>query len=240
DGEGGCEPILPSEPCPPGTMEMIGHTECQPVGVIDCGDGFVSDGEGGCDAILPTEPCPWGYMEILGETECQPIGDCGTGTWGLIEIDATTVFVDATADATAADGSQGAPFTTIQEAYDVVLPGGQIAVAAGEYEERLVINKEVRLTGRCAELVTIRGAWLVEPRPPVKIGAGGSGTAVRGSTLTGDVEGLLIEDALGVTVSEVQIVDAGSYGLRAENADITVVKAIASANVSFRQGSVNS
>ncbi|MFC1482614.1 hypothetical protein ACFL51_02290, partial [Myxococcota bacterium] len=120
DGEGGCEPILPSEPCPPGTMEMIGHTECQPVGVIDCGDGFVSDGEGGCDAILPTEPCPYGYMEIIGYEECQPIGDCGTGTWGNIQIDATTVFVDATADATGADGSQTTPFVTIQEAYDVV------------------------------------------------------------------------------------------------------------------------
>ncbi|MFC1482269.1 hypothetical protein ACFL51_00530 [Myxococcota bacterium] len=231
DGEGGCEPILPSEPCPPGTMEMIGHTECQPVGVIDCGDGFVSDGEGGCDAIFPTEPCPWGYMEILGFTECQPIGDCGTGTWGLIEIDATTVFVDASADATGADGSQGAPFVTIQEAYDVVVEGGQIAVAAGEYEERLVIDKEVRLTGRCAELVTVRGEWwLGQPRPPVTIGAGGSGSAVRGLTLTGDVEGLKVEDAVGISVIEAQIVGAGGIGLWARNAEISLVKAVAAAN----------
>ncbi|MFC1482265.1 hypothetical protein ACFL51_00510 [Myxococcota bacterium] len=230
DGEGGCEPILPSEPCPPGTMEMIGHTECQPVGVIDCGDGFVSDGEGGCDAILPDGPCPWGYMEILGYTECQPIGDCGTGTWGVIEIDATTVFVDASADATAADGTQGAPFVTIQDAYDVVVPGGQIAVAAGEYEERLEIDKEVRLTGRCAELVTIRGEWLVEPRPPVRIGANGSGTTIRGVSLTGDVEGLEVVGALGVSVEEVQIVDAGEIGLFADNADISIFKVVASAN----------
>ncbi|MFC1482268.1 DUF1565 domain-containing protein [Myxococcota bacterium] len=233
DGEGGCEPILPSEPCPPGTMEMIGHTECQPVGVIDCGDGFVSDGEGGCDAILPDEPCPWGYMEILGETECQPIGDCGTGTWGVIEIDATTVFVDASADATGADGSQGAPFVTIQEAYDVVVPGGQIAVAAGEYEERLVIGKPIRLMGRCAELVTIRGGWLVDPRPPVTIGAGGSGTAIRGVTLTGDAEGLTITEATNVTVAEVQIAEAESYGLLAENADITAVAVVAFGNHSM-------
>ncbi|MFC1482264.1 hypothetical protein ACFL51_00505, partial [Myxococcota bacterium] len=174
--------------------------------------------------------CPWGYMEILGETECQPIGDCGTGTWGLIEIDATTVFVDASADATGADGSQGAPYVTIQEAYDVVVPGGQIAVAAGEYEERLVINKEVRLTGRCAELVTIRGGWLVVAQVPVTIAVEGSGTTIRGVTLTGDVEGIKIFDAVGITVAEVQIVEAGSYGLWAENAGLSVINLVASAN----------
>ncbi|MFC1482267.1 right-handed parallel beta-helix repeat-containing protein [Myxococcota bacterium] len=214
DGEGGCEPILPSEPCPPGTMEMIGHTECQPVGVIDCGDGFVSDGEGGCDAILPTEPCPWGYMEILGEPECQPIGDCGTGTWGVIEIDATTVFVDATADATGADGSQGAPFVTIQEAYDVVVAGGQIAVAAGEYAERLVLDQPTRLVGRCAELVTITDASLpAADHPLVAIGAGGSGTTLRGMTLTGDATGLFITGAQGVLVENTQVFYAGRIGI---------------------------
>ncbi|MFC1482266.1 hypothetical protein ACFL51_00515 [Myxococcota bacterium] len=234
DGEGGCEPILPSEPCPPGTMEMIGNTECQPVGVIDCGDGFVSDGEGGCDAILPTEPCPWGYMEILGETECQPIGDCGTGTWGVIEIDATTVFVDATADATGADGSQGAPFVTIQEAYDVVVPGGQIAVAAGEYEERLVISKEVRLTGRCAELVTIRGAWwLGEPRPPLDIQAGGSGTTIKGLSMTGDAEGLYVDETAAVSLTECQVVDAGKWGVFAIRSGLSLDRVLVAGNAAF-------
>jgi hypothetical protein len=128
-------------------MEMIGQTECQPVGVIECADGFVSDGEAGCDAILPPgpDPCPFGTMEVLGYTECQPIGDCGTGTWGNITTDATTVYVDATADASGADGSDASPFTTIADALAVVEPGGQIAVAAGDYVERLVINKSATL-----------------------------------------------------------------------------------------------
>ncbi|MFC1482567.1 right-handed parallel beta-helix repeat-containing protein, partial [Myxococcota bacterium] len=166
----------------------------------------------------PTEPCPWGHMEILGYEECQPIGDCGTGTWGNIQIDATTVFVDATADATAADGSQGAPFTTIQDAYYVVQPGGQIAVAAGEYEERLLIDKEVRLTGRCAELVTIRGTWWMGvDYPPVRLTAASSDTTLSGLTLTGDVDGLHIDGAQGVTLTELQMVDAGSAGIWIQN-----------------------
>jgi hypothetical protein len=32
-----CEPILPAAPCAPGTMEVIGKSDCQPIG--DCGSG---------------------------------------------------------------------------------------------------------------------------------------------------------------------------------------------------------
>ncbi|MFC1482481.1 right-handed parallel beta-helix repeat-containing protein [Myxococcota bacterium] len=230
DGEGGCEPTLPSEPCPPGTMARIGLTECQPVGITECAQGFVSDGEDGCEAILPADPCPNGYLAIIGHEECQPIGDCGTDTWGVIEIDATTVFVDASADASGADGSQAAPFVTIQQAYDVVQPDGQIAVAAGEYVERLALGKPVRLSGRCAELVTIRGGWLMEAKPPVSIGAGGSGTTIRGVTLTGDAEGLRIEDADDVTLSESQVLDAGEPGIYAIRSGLSLDRVLVAGN----------
>jgi hypothetical protein len=113
DGEGGCAAILPPgpEPCLPGTLEVIGHETCQPVGVIACAEGFAPDGEGGCAAILPPgpEPCPPGTLEVIGHETCQPLGDCGTGTWGDVPLDATTVFVSASADATGADGSETAP-----------------------------------------------------------------------------------------------------------------------------------
>src|SRR5688500_3692945 len=35
DGAGGCVPVLPSAPCPPGTMEVLGQDACVPV--MDCG-----------------------------------------------------------------------------------------------------------------------------------------------------------------------------------------------------------
>ncbi len=41
DGEYGCEPILPPEPCPPGLMAVPGETECRPV--MDCGEGTWGD-----------------------------------------------------------------------------------------------------------------------------------------------------------------------------------------------------
>ncbi|MFH2009930.1 MAG: right-handed parallel beta-helix repeat-containing protein [bacterium] len=226
DGEGGCEPILPagSDPCPPGTMEVLGQTECQPVGVTECVAGFESDGEGGCNAILPVgpDPCPPGTIALLGHTECQPLGDCGasgpgTSPWGNIIDDGTTVYVDQTADATGADGTAQAPFVTIGEALAVVLPGGQIAVAAGDYTERLNVHQPLRLTGRCAELVTIRGQWwLGDVHAPVTIAAGGAGTTVRGVTLTGPGEGIVLSGAQQVVLSQLQVVDASEIGIFAE------------------------
>ncbi|MFH2008621.1 MAG: right-handed parallel beta-helix repeat-containing protein [bacterium] len=214
DGEGGCEPILPDHSCPPGTMEVLGSTECRLLGVTTCADGFESDGEGGCDAILATGPCPPGSIARLGHTDCRPLGDCGSGTWGNIVDDGVTVYVSATADATGADGTSQAPFATIGTALGVVQANGQLAVAAGEYVERLVISKPVRLTGRCAELVTIRGTFFLgEPRQPVSIRAGATGSVVRGVTLTGPAEGLLVEEAEQVTVEDVAVVDTASYGV---------------------------
>ncbi|MFH2010787.1 MAG: right-handed parallel beta-helix repeat-containing protein [bacterium] len=214
DGAGGCDPILPAQDCPPGFMEVLGQTDCQAVGVMQCAAGFEPDGTGGCDAILPSAPCAADTMEVLGQPTCQPISDCGSGTWGGIITDPTTVYVDQTADATGADGSMGAPFTTIAAALAVVPPSGQIAVAAGLYVERLIVGKSIRLEGRCAEQVTIQGdRFLGQDRPPVTLNAGASGTTVRGVTLTGAAEGLLIDGPQDVTIQETRVAGAGFLGI---------------------------
>ncbi|MFH2010968.1 MAG: hypothetical protein ABI333_30490 [bacterium] len=216
DGEDGCAPILPAQTCPPGTMPVIGQTECQPVGVLECADGFESDGAGGCDAILPPAPCPPGSIAVLGYTTCQPLGDCGTSTFGNIQDDGITVYVDQTADATSADGSVQAPFVTIGEALAVVVPGGRIAVAEGEYLERVTLSDPLRLAGRCAERVTMRGPiFLGSPTPPLTIGAGGSGSTVSGFTLTGPGKGLQISGAVQVSVEEVEVTETGDVGISA-------------------------
>jgi hypothetical protein len=221
DGEGGCDAILPDAPCAPGTLEVLGETECQPVGVLACAAGFESDGEGGCNAILPTEPCPYGTLEVLGETECQPLGDCGDGPWGSLAIDAQTVFVDASAEAAGADGTEAHPFPTLEAAYAAVPAGGQIAIAAGEYLTRLVIGKAVRLTGRCAALVTLRGQSVAgQDRPPITIGSSGTGTTIQGVTLTGNGAGLVVNAATGVVVTESQIVEVGDVGISAAQAEL--------------------
>ncbi|MFC1482174.1 right-handed parallel beta-helix repeat-containing protein [Myxococcota bacterium] len=211
-----CIPIF--DDCPePDEIPVLGGG-CQPVGITSCATSFESDGEGGCNAILPANPCSYGFLAVLGYPDCQPLGNCGTGTWGAIPIDGTTVFVDNSYGGGGSNGSQAAPFVTIQEAYDIVVPGGQIAISAGEYEERLVIDRPVRLTGRCAELVMIRGEWWQgQPQTPVQIVAGGSGSTIRGITFTGDATGFTIDGAQGITVENSQVRATGGVGVSLAN-----------------------
>jgi hypothetical protein len=214
DGQGGCDPILPQDPCPDGTMELLGETECQPVGVQFCAQGFYPNGTGGCEPFLPPDPCPADTMEVIGHTACQPISDCGTGTWGNITTDATTIYVDAGYGGGNSDGSDASPFTTIADALAVANPGGQIAVAAGQYTERLTINQPLHIEGRCAEQVVIQGTnFMGQDRPPITINPGGSGTVIRGVTLTGDAEGLAVNGAQNITVQETRVMGAGYIGV---------------------------
>ncbi|MDP6935529.1 MAG: right-handed parallel beta-helix repeat-containing protein, partial [Myxococcota bacterium] len=91
--------------------------------------------------------------------ECVPEA-CGTGTWGDLQTDGDTIYVDASAEA-GGDGSKDRPFTVIQEGLDAQGEDGMVAVAAGTYVENLQMNSDhsgVHLAGRCMELVTIDGS----------------------------------------------------------------------------------
>lgn len=223
DGAGGCEPILPTGECPEGTREVLGRRDCLPVGITTCSDGFVTDGAGGCEPVLPASTCGFASIEALGQVDCLAIRECGDATWGNIAGDAETVHVAADYTGALSDGSAGAPFTTISEALDVVQPGGKLAVAAGEYAEYLVLDQEVRLEGRCPDLVTIRGVMrLGQDRPAITVTALATGSTIRGVTLTGPDSGLRV-DAATLTLEEVQVVDTGSFGIDIwDRADVTL------------------
>ena len=97
--------------------------------------------------------------ELLDGDACVPEA-CGTGTWGNLETDDDTVYVDGSAEA-GGDGSMDRPFTVIQEGLDAQEERAMVAVAAGTYVENLTMDSEhsgVHLAGRCRELVTIDGS----------------------------------------------------------------------------------
>ncbi len=104
-----------------------------------------------------TEPdCDTGHLDDDGE--CVPTA-CGTGTWGNLELDESTIYVDIAA-AEGGDGSETAPFTSIQAGLDAAgdADGGMVAVAAGTYAETLELGRShdgVHLAGRCRQLVVI-------------------------------------------------------------------------------------
>jgi len=155
----GCEPILPSAPCAPGTMAVPGDSACVAIGVAKCASGFDADGAGGCRAVLPKDMCPPGKMAVPGESTCRDIAPCGTGRFGDLPLDSSTLYVDGSYSAGGSDGSIAKPFTTVQAAIDAAGSSGTttIAIAAGSYVENLDVNKPVRLLGRCPSMVELKG-----------------------------------------------------------------------------------
>ncbi|MDP6931928.1 MAG: hypothetical protein QGG40_03390 [Myxococcota bacterium] len=62
------------------------------------------------------EPLTCAEGELLDGDACVPEA-CGTGTWGDLETDGDTIYVDASAE-DGGDGSMDRPFTVIQEGLD--------------------------------------------------------------------------------------------------------------------------
>ena len=126
---------------PVGDDDTIAEPDTSP-----CADGFRQDSD------LPAE-----FLDEFPDG-CVP-QECGLGRWGNLEVDGETVYVDANA-AEGGDGSEQAPFTSIQDGLDAAgeTGGGMVAVAVGTYVENLLLTEEhdgVHLAGRCRDLVVL-------------------------------------------------------------------------------------
>jgi len=128
--------------------------------------------------------CDTGYLDDDGE--CVPAA-CGTGTWGNLEVEESTVYVDIGA-AEGGDGSEGAPFTSIQAGLDAAgdAGGGMVAVTAGSYPETLELGRRhdgVHLAGRCRELVIVDASVGDESTPGIEVDVKSSEVEVSGVTV---------------------------------------------------------
>lgn len=191
--DGRCDPAgLPSDmACPPGELEVDGA--CRKAGLQpgDCDPGFVHDGDVGCDPILPEETCPFGLMAVPGDAECREIMPCGEGTWGDIPVEANTQYVDASYVLGDSDGSAVKPWATIQEGIDAAEVDAVVAVAAGTYPQDLVIDKPVRLMGRCPAMVEVVGQ---EDQAVLVDGPLGSAPELSGLSIIGADRGLVVDE----------------------------------------------
>ncbi len=150
--------------------------------------------------------CDEGWQDDAGV--CVPVA-CGVGSWGGLEVDGETVFVDLSA-AEGGDGSQGAPLRSIQAGLDLAgsRGGGLVAVAAGTYGETLAITTDhagVRLAGRCRELVNLDASVGDEVTPGIDIDvmygeAEVSGLAVVESSYVGVMVGSGVVRLVGLAV----------------------------------------
>lgn len=163
------------------------------------------------DSAPPADPCGEGLVQD-SDGGCVPEA-CGQGRWGAIE--GATVFVDASAE-TGGDGSQQAPFTSIQQGLDAAAAagGGTVAVAAGSYPELISLgtgHDHVRLAGRCREMVTIDASEAAGQVPGIDLRA--SGSEISGLTLWRPPwMGVRIQSGTA-TLRQVDVIEPGYVGV---------------------------
>lgn len=155
----------------------------------------------GCSHREPQPRLACTANELVDDGVCVPAA-CGLGTWGSLPENA----VHVQSGASDGDGSRGAPLADIQAGLDAVADGGFVAVAAGVYPGAViapVTASPVTLAGRCSVLVTL-DAEGVEDTATIDV-SGGRATpdfTLQGVTVTGGTDfGLRAEDAV-VTVTD--------------------------------------
>jgi hypothetical protein len=128
-----------------------------------------------------------------------------------------TEYVDRAYAGGSSDGHAASPWTTIGDAITAAAPNAIIAIAAGAYDEDVVISdKSVRLWGRCPALVTIVGTG--SALGAVVVASGAPATEVRDVAVTGPALGIALSGSEDVVIDRVWVHDAGSWGIDAEDA----------------------
>ena len=108
----------------------------------------------------------WSYSYILSEgtnsisiTSCDSVGNESPPVTTTIEYD-LNIYVDVGNISGIEDGTQTHPFNSITEAIEAATPGKSVIVAAGTYNESLIINKSIALQGASRDNTFINGSSL--------------------------------------------------------------------------------
>lgn len=177
----------------------------------------------GCPAE-PQPECPSGSVLDEAADDCVP-ERCGADRWGLVDRNSSTIHVAPGDDG---DGSEERPFSRIRRGIDEAgdAGGGLVVVAAGTYEENLVLGQDhdgVEIVGRCPELVRIDGSG--EDAPAIHVDWGE--VQIRGLTISGGQIGLLVGNSgIGVQIlvelEDVSFEENHGSGLHATRSGATV------------------
>jgi len=107
----------------------------------------------GAEVILINSDTTWSYSYNLSEgtnnisiASRDAAGNESSAVLTTIEYD-LNIYVDIGNTSGTEDGTQTHPFNTITEGIEAATPGKSVVVAAGTYNEQLIINKEITLQG---------------------------------------------------------------------------------------------
>jgi hypothetical protein len=108
----------------------------------------------------------WSFAYNLSEgtnnisiTSCDTVGNESSAVLTIIEYD-PNIYVDIGNTSGIEDGTRTHPFDSITEAIEAVAPGKSVIVAAGIYNEQLIINKSIALQGASRDNTFITGSSL--------------------------------------------------------------------------------
>ncbi|MCA9669564.1 MAG: right-handed parallel beta-helix repeat-containing protein [Myxococcales bacterium] len=194
---------------------------CTPIGApMPCLPGWSVGQDGWCEPPAQQAPCGQYAMAVVGSSTCQSVGDCGSGRWGNVTTSTQTIYVDG-AHLGAETGSATSPYRSIGAALAAAARGAgdHVVVAAGRYEENVVIDRALTLEGRCAERVEIAGttrdaALVIRARD----------VTVRGVSVVSTAVGVHVERRGAVTVERVVVHDCEEAGVVADVQSSLVVR----------------
>lgn len=178
-----------------------------------CGDGFTHDGDGGCEPILPDLVCANGEMAVPGDARCREVASCGSSIWDGIPIEPNTQFVDGSYAGGGSNGTQASPWLRIGDAIAAAEMGAIVAVAAGTYQEDVIVTKGLRLWGRCPGMVGLESMG----GEPVVVRMASEGSEIHRVAVSGGTNGIAAVDASNVLIEEVWVHDNAGRGIDVES-----------------------
>jgi len=169
----------------------------------------------------------WSYSYNLSEgnnnisiTSRDAAGNESSAVLTTIEYD-TNIYVDAGNTTGTEDGTRTHPFNSIIEGIEAVTPGKSVMVAAGTYNEQLIINKNIALQGASQDNTFITGSGLTENL----ISLEADNITISGFTIDGNSStsiGIYFDNCSSININNNTIQNNVSYGINYSNSSPTI------------------
>jgi len=160
----------------------------------------------------------WSYSYNFSEgtnnisiTSCDTVGNESFAVLTIIEYD-PNIYVDTGNASGIEDGTRTHPFNSITEAIEAVAPGKSVIVAAGIYNEQLIINKSIALQGASRDNTFITGSSL----PGNLISLEADNIIISGFTIDGDSGtsvGIYFDNHFFININNNLIKNNKDYGI---------------------------
>ena len=147
-------------------------------------------------------------------------GNESSAVTATIEYD-PNIYVDEVNATEIEDGTQTHPFNSIIEGIDAVIPGKSVMVAAGTYNEQLIINKSIALQGASRDNTFITGSGLTGNLITIEEDS----VIVTGFTIDGansTAKGIYFDNCSSININNNTIQNNVSYGINYSNSIPTI------------------